>query len=262
MKEERIDTPAIRKRVKTPSGYAADLKMEIVGFDDEGHVNLDVSVWDTEKAMPKVAERILAAKPDMECVKDMVETRANEFHKKFDGLEENLKDLANSYADYIMYARILRAMSIEMPATTENQWVPDDVLHRRTGERISNNVFKAWIYSVHEEKSWKNPEMVWRVSYAVSLNSPVDTGFYANIIPQVDNKSICWVSVKEKKHTETFTDKDAADKYIADRKAWMEKTFFVEQNPVVPRDFERFFLSNGIRIPGYRYEEKEGEKIQ
>lgn len=111
-------------------------------------------------------------------------------------------------------------------------------------DEISNMVYEMYIHVYEDTKyDWvlkKSVPVAWYVSWRVSLN----------VLPRQNGKTI---ASQEKKR---FTDKAAAEKYIEGRKAFYEHLFY-KISPPIPQEYARYFMVNGLLLPGYTVEGQE-----
>lgn len=111
-------------------------------------------------------------------------------------------------------------------------------------DEISNMVYKMRTY-VYDDTKYdralkKSVPVAWHVSWWVSLNiSPRQSGMT--------------IAKQDKKR---FTDKAAAEKYLEGRKAFYEHLFY-KMSPPIPQEYARYFMVNGLLLPGYTVEGQE-----
>lgn len=111
-------------------------------------------------------------------------------------------------------------------------------------DEISNMVYKMRTY-VYDDTKYdrvlkKSVPVAWHVSWWVSLN----------ISPRQNGMTIA------KQDKKRFTDKAAAEKYLEGRKAFYEHLFY-KMSPPIPQEYARYFMVNGLLLPGYTVEGQE-----
>lgn len=160
-------------------------------------------------------------------------------------LQKAFCDYADALSERMIYKCADAICAFEVPKNTGCKWVARTsryISANESIEEISNDVYAAQIRVSYGEKSWKDTTLVWSVSWDVHTNSPVSSG-RGRILKVISNKA--------------FTSKEAADAYIAGRKEFLEKTYFFEKNPMIPRDIAAYYKYADIELPFYRYEHAE-----
>lgn len=158
---------------------------------------------------------------------------------------EQLKSIADIWEQKAALTMLIdRAISFkQMPQVehTSNQWQQSDYSDT---EIISNKVYKMSV-SLYQDNYYDRTANryvndAWHVTWSVSLNTP----------DVYESKKIAGQSRK------SFTDKDAALKYIEGRKKAYSH-LFTEISPPIPRQYEERFSKYGLLLPGYSVEGKE-----
>lgn len=132
---------------------------------------------------------------------------------------------------------------LKMPQVkhTGNVWQKSSDGH---ADEISNMVYRMYIH-VYEDTKYdralkKSVPVAWYVSWRVSLN----------VLPGQNGKTIAHQDKKR------FTDKAASEKYLDGRKAFYEHLFY-KISPPIPQEYARYFMVNGLFLPGYTAEGQE-----
>ena len=129
--------------------------------------------------------------------------------------------------------RAIEYLKIPAVEHTANEWQ----INQYGNDEISNMVYMMF-FGVYEQTAYnretqKSEPIAWHVTWNVGTNSK--SRYSANIAGQ------------DKKH---FTDKTAAEKYIAGRKK-AYANLFTEISPPIPKEFLKCFTVNNLLLPGY-----------
>ena len=156
---------------------------------------------------------------------------------------EELKKAMQKYAEAFSQGLVLehagRIFSYTPPVNTECEWVrrPLSRYGDNGTDEISNDVYSASICISSGERSWRDKTIVWTVSWSVNTNSPVNGGHA--VIKCVNDK--------------IFFSQEDAERYVSGRKTFLKKTYFWEQNPVIPTELAPYYMDDGVKLPFYRY---------
>jgi len=147
-------------------------------------------------------------------------------------------------ADTLLLDKAIEYLNIPAAEHTGNQWQKN----RYDDDEISNSVYKMYV-RVYEQTQYnrdtkEHEPVAWQVSWSVGTNSPSGNGRNQFIGGQ-DRKR--------------FTDKAAAEKYIAGRKA-AYANLFTEISPPIPKNMTHNFIVNNQLLPGYTVQGEPPEK--
>ena len=233
----RIDYPETR----TAEGYCAQISMDESA--DHRTVKYRLDLFQTEQ--DRGSKRIkLAESLARSSASDDIDSFLQEYAQSMEEVDQSLHQLLLRRTDFMskwsVYDFAKRIWSVRLPAeTTECKWVDDEIpkADQTFCQHISNLVFKASV-RMEEIVPWGEQQKRWLVSYVLSPNCSFPNR----------QRSICGITDKK------FRDAEHARSYLDRRKAWLEKHFFRELNPVIPVEYEKYFLLSGAKLPIYSYE--------
>ena len=232
----RIDYPESR----TSEGYCAQINVK--ESDDHSTVKYRLDLFQTEQG--RTASINLVESLARSASADEIDSFLKEYTQNMEDVDQSLHQLLMRRTDFMskwsVYDFARRILNINLPAkTTECKWVDDENSKEDQTfcQHISNLVFKASV-RMEEIVPWGEQQKRWLVSYVLSPNCSFPNS----------QRSICGITDKK------YKDADHARTYLDRRKAWLEKHFFRELKPVIPVEYEKYFLLSGAKLPIYSYE--------
>lgn len=233
----RTDYP----KSSTSDGYQAHVHTEEAEDHSGVKYSLDLFLTGYDKQEEKIHQveslsRTLSSTEIAHCLR----TCTGAMEEASQSIRQILLERAESMAKWSIYDHARRILDIHLPTdTTELSWVDDEGSKNEYAvcQHISNMVYKANV-RLEEMTPWRGETPYWLVSYNLCPNCSFPGG----------RTSICGITDKK------FKDQQKAYAYLNGRKAWLEKHFFQEMKPVIPRAYETFFLYFGAKLPIYTYE--------
>ena len=233
----RIDYP----ETHTTEGYCSQISMEESADHRTVKYRLDLFQTEQDRASKRIKQVESLARS---ASADEIDGFLQEYAQSMEEVDQSLHQLLLRRTDFMskwsVYDFARRILNVRLPAeTTKCKWVDDETPKKDQTfcQHISNLVFKADL-RMEEIVPRGEQQKRWLVSYALSPNCSFPNS----------QRSICGITDKK------FRDAEHARSYLARRKAWLEKRFFRELNPVIPMEYEKYFLLSGAKLPIYSYE--------
>ena len=233
----RIDYPETR----TAEGYCSQISMEESADHRTVKYRLDLFPAEQDRASKRIKQvESLARSASADEIDGFLQAYAQSMEEVDQSLHQLLLRRTDFMSKWSVYEFARKIRSVRLPAeTTECKWVDDEIpkADQTFCQHISNLVFKASV-RMEEIVPWGEQNKHWLVSYVLSPNYSFPNS----------PRSICGITDKK------YRDADHARSYLDRRKAWLEKHFFRELKPVIPVEYEKYFLLSGAKLPIYSYE--------
>ena len=233
----RIDYPETR----TTEGYCSQISMEESADHRTVKYRLDLFQTEQDRASKRIKQvESLARSASADEIDGFLQAYAQSMEEVDQSLHQLLLRRTDFMSKWSVYDFARRIRGVRLPAeTTECKWVDDEIpkADQTFCQHISNLVFKASV-RMEEIVPWGEQNKHWLVSYVLSPNYSFPNS----------PRSICGITDKK------YRDADHARSYLDRRKAWLEKHFFRELKPVIPVEYEKYFLLSGAKLPIYSYE--------
>ena len=174
----------------------------------------------------------------------MRETSDKTEKKAFEKVCAAATDWESKAANTLLLDKAIEYLKIPPVKHTSNEWQQN----KYDDEEISNMVYKMYIHvredTKYNRETKEDKPVVWYVSWDVCTNNPSSHELNQYIAGQNGKR---------------FTEKAAAEKYIAGRKS-VYADLFSEISPPLPKDLAHNFIVNNQLLPGYTVQLEQPEK--